>query len=83
MEERIQKLLSEQGFCSRREAERLIGAGRVSVNGRTALLGDKADARRDEICVDGRRLFMQKNVSKYYYMLHKPRGYVCTLKDRH
>ena len=83
MEERIQKILSAQGYCSRRDAEKLIEAGRVTVNGRTANLGDKADSRRDAICVDGHRLAMQKNVSKHYYALHKPRGYVTTTRDSH
>lgn len=83
MDERIQKILSEQGYCSRREAERLIEAGRVTVNGRAAATGDKADARRDVIAVDGRRVSLQKNVRKMWYMLHKPRGYVTTLKDAH
>ena len=83
MEERIQKILSEQGYCSRREAERLIEAGRVTLNGRAAALGDKADARRDVLAVDGRRVTLQKNVRKVWYMLHKPRGYVTTLKDAH
>ena len=47
MEERLQKLLAQAGLCSRREAERWITDGRVTVNGRTASVGDKADLRRD------------------------------------
>ena len=54
MEERLQKLLAQAGLCSRREAERWITDGRVTVNGRTASVGDKADLRRDKIMVDGR-----------------------------
>ena len=45
MEERLQKLLAQAGLCSRREAERWITDGRVTVNGRTASVGDKADLR--------------------------------------
>ena len=56
MEERLQKLLAQAGLCSRREAERWITDGRVTVNGRTASVGDKADLRRDKIMVDGRPL---------------------------
>ena len=56
MEERLQKLLAQAGLCSRREAERWITDGRVTVNGRTASVGDKADLRRDTILVDARPL---------------------------
>lgn len=56
MEERLQKLLSAAGVCSRRTAEGYITAGRVTVNGAAALLGQRADPERDEICVDGRPL---------------------------
>ncbi|MEG0751317.1 MAG: pseudouridine synthase [Oscillospiraceae bacterium] len=83
MDERIQKVMSEQGFCSRRAAEKLIEQGRVLLNGRAVSLGDKMDARRDVLSVDGQRLELQKNTEKKYYMLHKPRGFVTTLSDSH
>ena len=79
MEERLQKLLAQAGLCSRREAERWITDGRVTVNGRTASVGDKADLRRDKIMVDGRPLGGSEE--NRYLMLYKPRGYVTTLKD--
>lgn len=79
MEERLQKLLAQAGLCSRREAERWITDGRVTVNGRTVSVGDKADLRRDKIMVDGRPLGGSEE--KRYLMLYKPRGYVTTLKD--
>ena len=79
MEERLQKLLAQAGLCSRREAERWITDGRVTVNGRTASVGDKADLRRDKIMVDGRPLGGSEE--KRYLMLYKPRGYVTTLSD--
>lgn len=79
MEERLQKLLAQAGLCSRREAERWITDGRVTVNGHTASVGDKADLRRDKIMVDGRPLGGSEE--KRYLMLYKPRGYVTTLKD--
>ena len=56
MEERLQKLLSAAGVCSRRTAETYLIAGRVTVNGQTAHLGQRADPDRDEILVDGRPL---------------------------
>lgn len=79
MEERIQKLLSAGGVCSRRAAEAYIAAGRVTVNGAPVQLGQRADPDRDEILVDGQPLRMPE---KYVYlMLNKPRGYVTTLSD--
>lgn len=79
MEERLQKLLSAAGVCSRRAAEGYITAGRVSVNGEAASLGQRADPQRDEILVDGRPLGQAEE--KQYILLHKPRGYVTTLSD--
>ena len=79
MEERLQKLLSAAGVCSRRQAEAYIQAGRVSVNGRQAGLGDKADPVRDRIEVDG--VPLAAPVIRTYIMLNKPRGYVTTLSD--
>lgn len=79
MEERLQKLLSAAGVCSRRRAEEYILAGRVTVNGRTAGLGDKADPERDRVEVDGVPLCVPKGYT--YIMLNKPRGYVTTLSD--
>ena len=79
MTERLQKILSASGLMSRRAAEACISEGRVTVNGKTAQLGDKADAERDHILVDGREL--PSAGGKLYIMLNKPRGYVTTLKD--
>lgn len=80
MKERLQKILSGAGVCSRRAAESYITAGRVKVNGITANLGDSADLEADEILVDGRPL--RKNGPRpVYIMLNKPRGYVTTLSD--
>lgn len=79
MEERLQKLLSGAGVCSRRRAELLIRTGRVTVNGATVLLGTKADPDRDEILVDGVPLHTPPAL--VYLMLNKPRGYVTTLAD--
>lgn len=80
MKERLQKILSAAGICSRRAAETYIAAGRVKVNGVTANLGESADPDTDEILVDGRPL--GKKVPRMtYIMLNKPRGYVTTLSD--
>lgn len=79
MQERLQKILAQAGVCSRRAAEEMISGGRVTVNGRRAQLGAKADARRDHICVDGKQIARPE--AKLYLMLHKPRGYVTTLRD--
>ena len=79
MEERLQKLLSAAGVCSRRAAEEYITAGRVTVNGQTAELGWKADPERDEIRVDGTPLAQKEE--HVYLLLNKPRGYVTTLSD--
>ena len=79
MEERLQKLLSRHGAASRREAEALILAGRVTVNGLTASLGMKADEDRDVILVDGNPLAQTEQ--RVYIMLNKPRGCLCTRKD--
>lgn len=78
-EERISKILSACGVCSRRAAEELLRAGRISVNGAPAELGQKADAETDEIRVDGQLL--RKKAAHCYLMLHKPRGYVTTVSD--
>ena len=79
MEERIQKLISACGLASRRAAEGWIAAGRVSVNGEKAHLGDRADLDRDTVLVDGRPL--RPGGGRTYLMLNKPRGYVTTLSD--
>ena len=81
MEERLQKLLAQAGLCSRREAERWIDDGRVTVNGKKASVGDKADPRRDKIFVDGKPIGGAEE--KVYFMLYKPRGSVTTMKDEH
>ena len=80
MKERLQKILSAAGVCSRRAAENYITQGRVKVNGITANLGESADPDTDEILVDGRPLG-KKAPRMTYIMLNKPRGYVTTLSD--
>jgi len=79
-EERLQKILAHAGIASRRKAEELILAGRVSVNGRTVSeLGSKADFETDEIKLDGQRLKAPKH--HVYIAFHKPKNVVTTAKD--
>ncbi len=79
MAERLQKIISAAGLMSRRAAEECISAGRVTVNGRAASLGDRADAALDSILVDGKPL--PRRTERTYIMLNKPRGYVTTMSD--
>jgi 23S rRNA pseudouridine2605 synthase len=80
MRERLQKLLSQAGIASRRQAETMITAGRVAVNGEVVTeLGTKADPDHDMIVVDGRPLTV--TAGKRYILLYKPSGYMTTLKD--
>jgi 23S rRNA pseudouridine2605 synthase len=77
--QRLQKLIAAAGICSRRQAEVLIQAGRVKVNGRIAGLGEQADPRHDEIVVDDRPL--KRKEPFCYLLMHKPVGVVTTLSD--
>ena len=80
MAERVQKWIAKSGLCSRRKAEELLTAGRVTVDGKIANLGDKAEETQ-VICVDGKELYFTDKLT--YIVLNKPRGYVCTMEDRH
>lgn len=77
--ERLQKLLAQAGYGSRRACEEIVAAGRVTVNGQVAQLGDKADPNVDRIAVDGKRL--QVEAQPVYIMLNKPRNVVTTNED--
>ncbi len=77
---RLQKILSEAGLASRREAEEWIREGRVRVNGKVASLGERADPARDAVRVDGRRVPPPAAV-RTYLLLNKPRGVVTTVSD--
>lgn len=76
---RLQKILAEYGIASRRKAEEMILAGRVSVNGEQAKLGQRADPESDTITLDGRKLRSEEK--PVYIMLHKPRGFITTMSD--
>ncbi len=77
---RIQKMIADSGFCSRRKAEELISKGRVKLNGRPVKLGDKCGFK-DIITIDGERIYMPKKKNFIYIMMNKPRGYVTTVSD--
>ena len=79
MEQRLQKYLADCGLCSRRAAEQLILAGRISVNGEVAQLGQKVSPG-DNVTLDGRPVAARREAHTYV-MLNKPRGYITTLKD--
>jgi len=78
-EERLQRALARAGHGSRRSSEELIAAGRVTVNGKVATIGDKVDTERDDVQVDGTHLNLDPSVR--YYALHKPAGVVTTMSD--
>jgi len=79
MEERLQKLIAAAGLSSRRKAEEWIEAGEVTVNGRVAELGAKADPQRDKIIVRGKPL--KRREALHYLLLNKPSGYVTSARD--
>jgi 23S rRNA pseudouridine2605 synthase len=79
-EERIQKILARAGVASRRKAEELIEQGLVTVNGKVAGLGDKADPERDAIKVDGKRV-QPASQEHRYLLLNKPKEVMSTVSD--
>ena len=75
---RINKFLAEQGIASRRGSDQIIAEGRVTVNGKPAKAGDDV-AAGDVVMVDGK--ILSQKVKYEYYLLNKPKGYVCTVSD--
>lgn len=79
MPERLQKILAEAGLGSRRECERIIASGRVTVNGKRVITpGTTVDGDTADIRCDGTLIRKQR---KIYFLLNKPKGYVCTNRD--
>lgn len=77
---RIQKYIADAGIASRRASEKLIAAGKVKINKRTAKIGDKIDpTAKDKVTVNGIEIKAERK--KYYIMLNKPRGFVTTMHD--
>ncbi len=80
MEIRLNKFISQAGIASRREADRMITEGRVTVNGEVIqILGFKIDDEKDRVEVNGRRVKIEEGL--VYLMLNKPSGYLVSLKD--
>ena len=78
--ERLQKIMAACGISSRRKAEEIIAAGRVTLNGKVVTEhGTKADPEQDEICVDGKPLKRPERL--VYFLLNKPKGYMTTVSD--
>ena len=78
---RLQKIISDSGFLSRRKADLLIKQGRVTLNGRRAFLGEKADPISDHILVNGRDL--PKKLNHKVFLLNKPYGFISSCQDNH
>ena len=74
---RINKFLSEIGYCSRRAADKLIEQGRVKINGEVPLMGTKI-SEKDEVSVNGKVVHRAKKKKMVYIVFNKPRGIVCT-----
>lgn len=74
---RINKFLAAAGIASRRECDKLVAEGKVTINGKVAKLGDEA-APTDEVLVCGKKAVIQKDE---YYILNKPKGYICSVSD--
>ena len=75
MQERLQKILSRNGYGSRRNCEKIIASGRVMVNGKLAVLGNKADSLQDDIRVDN-QIIKSKVIKGIYIALNKPPGVI-------
>ncbi len=78
---RLQKIISDSGISSRRKADLLIKQGRVTLNGRQAILGEKADPKFDHILVDGKDI--PKRPNHKVFLLNKPYGVISSCKDNH
>ena len=76
---RINKYLAESGVCSRRAADNLISEGKIKKNGKVCSVGEDVDIVNDKITVNGKPVSIVKNFE--YYVMNKPKGYVCTVKD--
>lgn len=81
MQERIQKIIAQCGYCSRRKAEELIAQRKVKVNGHPALIGQKIDPNSDIITIGDERIYFDRKREQLYLMMYKPRGYITTTSD--
>lgn len=76
---RINKYLAACGVASRRACDKLVADGKVTINGKCAELGAEVNERKDKVAVDGVPVTMQ--TEHEYYIMNKPKGYVCTVRD--
>ena len=76
---RINKYLAQAGVASRRNCDEFIKDGLVTVNGKVCAIGQEVDELHDSVSVNGKKINVVKKYS--YYMMNKPKGYVCTVKD--
>ena len=79
--QRLQKIISEAGICSRRHAELLIKEKRLSINGRIATIGEKADIYIDNIAIDGEQI--SRKIENKVILINKPIGYICSCSDNY
>lgn len=79
MLERVQKIMARAGVASRRKSETLIAEGKVKVNGEVIKLGDKADAYKDHITVNGEKIKLDKAI---YFIMNKPKQCICAVTDK-
>lgn len=78
---RIQKVIADSGYCSRRKAEELILQRRVKVNGHIAITGQKIDPTKELVTIDGERIYYNRKKQHVYLMMNKPRGYITAMSD--
>ena len=78
--ERLQKIISQAGICSRRQAEELILCKVVFVNDKLAKLGDKADISKDKIVVNKKEIKLNQDKKFVYYLVNKPKDYLCSTR---
>lgn len=76
---RINKYLAQCGVASRRKCDEIIAEGRVTLNGKAAKAGDEVNEDKDTVCLDGKQISLKREYA--YYLMNKPKGYVCTVSD--
>lgn len=78
---RIQKVIADSGYCSRRKAEELIKKKKVKVNGHPAQIGQQINPREDLITIDGEKIYIERKKEFTYMIMNKPRGYLTSMTD--
>ena len=76
---RINKYLAQCGVASRRKCDEIIAEGRVTLNGKAVKAGDEVNEDKDTVCLDGKQISLKREYA--YYLMNKPKGYVCTVSD--